>query len=781
MFFTPELLSKRDSGFGLLWLAATLGSRSTFKKLPKRSVLTADISQLCDLITEPEEPLALRLSSNLMFGVVRVYKVKQEIFLNDVTICVATLKKVVQELRSSGNVQLQMVNPTVRPALLTMIPDSREAYALDYDAFVADWDEYLNMEAATRTCSIDEDDDTDFDPTQSKKKSKTKSAVKSAPAVEVMRKEAHTLDEHHEHVLSASFDMSFSNNAEQVPSSSQADVPFDNFFPFSDGLDVGEGLGDDLARELGWATSPIKSVRSNRIMGNAEKEQHGLQFDEGDYNIGAIDFDFNTEDMHIFMDEPGRVAKNARPSTPVPQQAPKMAKNVKDPAAQRYFQMEWKSSLGPSSDSVQENAIPRLGSVVSQRQGPSPAMSFSRMLLSQDEEQPLRDITTEESNRHNQQDLTKKTKRTRLLLDARTELTDDELKIARAKYLESQRRQRRQLLSKKTEKDSGKFIEELIWSVPKGIQEPGLRNFWQENFKVQVEARSGVLRIHPEASSDEPPSKRRKIAIPPAIEEEPRNGFYNEEPVQHDVDWNMDWVVGNDVDMAVAVDQAGDNRNSSEEPGQARRISRSASILGASNLAFDLGPRGSGNGSQRSSFFPWDHAGPSSSSGNVPFAQPEVDHIVERVDVRLRSISTTRRESPIAGSRDSHRGSITGSNVLLSPAMGGRTSQILGEDFAFEVEEAVPQEDTQQETQKSEVNLVTLERNSFNFLEYAKMQYQTLPKPEGRLEFETVAPKSTSTSHVAAAAFYHCLVLATKNLVGLKQSEPYGRIFIDII
>lgn len=89
MFFTPELLAKRDSGFGLLWygscgtlsahrmiryctrLAATLGSRSTFKKLPKRSVLTADITQLCDLISEPVEPLALRLSSNLMFGVVR--------------------------------------------------------------------------------------------------------------------------------------------------------------------------------------------------------------------------------------------------------------------------------------------------------------------------------------------------------------------------------------------------------------------------------------------------------------------------------------------------------------------------------------------------------------------------------------------------------------------------------------------------------------------------------------------------------------------------------------
>jgi meiotic recombination protein REC8, fungi type len=52
-------------------LAATLGARSSFKKLPKRDVMGADIIGLCDLITEPAEPLALRLSSNLMVGVAR--------------------------------------------------------------------------------------------------------------------------------------------------------------------------------------------------------------------------------------------------------------------------------------------------------------------------------------------------------------------------------------------------------------------------------------------------------------------------------------------------------------------------------------------------------------------------------------------------------------------------------------------------------------------------------------------------------------------------------------
>lgn len=91
MFYTVELLTKRESGFGLLWcvpspdtespclirkcrLAATLGSKSTLKKLTKKSVMSADISHLCGLIAEPAEPLALRLSSNLMVGVARVYK-----------------------------------------------------------------------------------------------------------------------------------------------------------------------------------------------------------------------------------------------------------------------------------------------------------------------------------------------------------------------------------------------------------------------------------------------------------------------------------------------------------------------------------------------------------------------------------------------------------------------------------------------------------------------------------------------------------------------------------
>lgn len=60
---------------------------------------------------------------------------------------------------------------------------------------------------------------------------------------------------------------------------------------------------------------------------------------------------------------------------------------------------------------------------------PSPATSFANLLLSQDiEQQPIIDLAEELPVNHHREE-PRKHKRTRLLLDARTELTDDELKV----------------------------------------------------------------------------------------------------------------------------------------------------------------------------------------------------------------------------------------------------------------------------------------------------------------------------------------------------------------
>ncbi|KAF5312434.1 hypothetical protein D9619_003276 [Psilocybe cf. subviscida] len=714
MFFTPELLAKRDSGFGLLWLAATLGSRSNFKKLPRRSVLTADIGQLCELISEPAEPLALRLSSNLMFGVVRATHlswpvVKQEIFMTDVTNCVVSLKKVINDTRtaSAAGGQIQMANPTVRPAALTIAADPKAALSLDYDAFVADWDYYLDISIEHgRNAGVPLDNDEDFND-KSKGKRKGRGGAPLASQTEAVRKEMHTLEEHHEHLLSASFEQScHAGDAGVDISSSQAEPLFENSFAFSDGLELGEGIGDELARELGWG-SPVKTPRINK-----ERDPHDGNFNfQQDDNLFDMDFNFNA----------------------VADDAPQVGET-------------------PPARDEQQNGEPS---------------QFEGLLHGPTEcyREPYEFVFTSAafSGHGTRKVQSKKLKRTRLLLDARTELTDEELKIARAKYLEWQNKLRREMNAKQLQKDHDRIIDDMICGVPHGIQAPGLVNFWQGAFKVQIDARSGAVDIHPE--DEEPVSKRRK-----------RNTRDEEQEVEIDHDLNApgmgwddgQWGAGDQYgEMGMIVDEEfGGVRQSSEEPGQARRVSRSASILGA---GFELAPRDPANASQKSSLFPWDHAGPSSSGGNEPFGG--MDPPIETVSVRLRTRSLSRAgSSPLAPSK---RGSATG--VIFSPAAPG-----IDDDFIFDVENGGLAEGTQQETQKSDINLVTLERNSFNFLEYARMQQQTLPK-SAELTFDTVVPKVSSTRHVAASAFYHCLVLATKNFLSLHQEEPYEFITIEII
>lgn len=116
------------------------------------------------------------------------------------------------------------------------------------------------------------------------------------------------------------------------------------------------------------------------------------------------------------------------------------------------------------------------GSILTPQHPLSPA-SFSRMLLSQDD-QPQAEIIRPKR-------AAKKPKHIVTLLDSRTELTDDELKvtltasrfaspddvglqIARAQYLEMQNNIRREKDVKRFEKESGRLIEDMVFGVPDG-------------------------------------------------------------------------------------------------------------------------------------------------------------------------------------------------------------------------------------------------------------------------------------------------------------------------
>ncbi|KAI8914867.1 Rec8 like protein-domain-containing protein [Powellomyces hirtus] len=114
MFYSKDILtSKRRDGFAVIWLAATLGPKHSFKKLSKREVNRVNVvnAWYCfvpnlfvkaeltinvvssDYLTSPKEPMALRLTSNLMVGVTRVYSEQYTFFYSEVNQVFHKLKR----------------------------------------------------------------------------------------------------------------------------------------------------------------------------------------------------------------------------------------------------------------------------------------------------------------------------------------------------------------------------------------------------------------------------------------------------------------------------------------------------------------------------------------------------------------------------------------------------------------------------------------------------------------------------------------------------------------
>ena len=48
-------------------LVATLGSKSSVKKVNRKEILEVDVPKACDTIITPQAPMALRLQSSLLF------------------------------------------------------------------------------------------------------------------------------------------------------------------------------------------------------------------------------------------------------------------------------------------------------------------------------------------------------------------------------------------------------------------------------------------------------------------------------------------------------------------------------------------------------------------------------------------------------------------------------------------------------------------------------------------------------------------------------------------
>ncbi|MCO5555206.1 hypothetical protein L7F22_008750 [Adiantum nelumboides] len=93
MFYSQYLLSKKGP-LGFIWIAAHLERR-----LRKKQVTETDIGDSVDSILYSEVPIALRISSHLLLGVVKIYAKKVDYLFHD---CSEALLQIAQSFQASA-------------------------------------------------------------------------------------------------------------------------------------------------------------------------------------------------------------------------------------------------------------------------------------------------------------------------------------------------------------------------------------------------------------------------------------------------------------------------------------------------------------------------------------------------------------------------------------------------------------------------------------------------------------------------------------------------------
>ncbi|CAG8583608.1 17745_t:CDS:10 [Acaulospora morrowiae] len=120
MFYSKEILTLSNDDVNLHRLAATLGSSSKFRKLSKKEVNSVDLVKACKFVSSPPEPLALRLTSNLMVGITRVYNQQYHFYYTDVGVVYSRLHRAFKELQ---NESVDMPVPQARLESITLEDD----------------------------------------------------------------------------------------------------------------------------------------------------------------------------------------------------------------------------------------------------------------------------------------------------------------------------------------------------------------------------------------------------------------------------------------------------------------------------------------------------------------------------------------------------------------------------------------------------------------------------------------------------------------------------------
>ena len=82
---------------------ATIGRRGATKVVSRKAIQEVQINKACEKIIDPGAPLALRLQSNLLYGVSRIYSEQCRYVLDDAERVKATMRAFYRQMAHLDN------------------------------------------------------------------------------------------------------------------------------------------------------------------------------------------------------------------------------------------------------------------------------------------------------------------------------------------------------------------------------------------------------------------------------------------------------------------------------------------------------------------------------------------------------------------------------------------------------------------------------------------------------------------------------------------------------
>ncbi|KAJ3060147.1 hypothetical protein HDU98_003843, partial [Podochytrium sp. JEL0797] len=128
-----------SSGLAVVWIAGTVASggmksaSGAMRKLSKKDVTRVDLTRVCKYLTAPPKPIALRLTSNLMFGASRVLNNQMAFLYADANNVFVRLKKVFSDAATGTSITMVAIEASA--AAITLNIGGEDALLVD-EAFV---------------------------------------------------------------------------------------------------------------------------------------------------------------------------------------------------------------------------------------------------------------------------------------------------------------------------------------------------------------------------------------------------------------------------------------------------------------------------------------------------------------------------------------------------------------------------------------------------------------------------------------------------------------------